>query len=232
MKKLLITLGIVALAFSAQAESPVASNSAMVASESTGPLVWESKEIAVTAQLGAQNESIVFKFTNASDKDVTITNVHASCGCTTPRLEKYTYAPGESGEVTAIFNIGNRQGMQVKQVTVTTDDGAPPSILTLKVDIPELVRFSARALIWRKGEEPAPKTVVANIKQEDAIHLTNVITRDDTFSVELKEVEAGKTYEIIATPSATDKPIARSVTISSDFPATSPQNFTLTLRVL
>lgn len=230
MKNLLIAIALFSFTLPAMADisSPVGAAS----QSEKKSLTWESKEIAVTAQPGAQNETIVFKFTNTADKDVTITNVQASCGCTTPSLPKYTYAPGESGEITAVFNIGNRQGMQVKQVTVSTDDGAPSQILTLKVDIPQLVKFSARALIWRKGEEPTPKTIAADVTAEDAIHLMNVATRDDTFKVELKEVEPGKSYQIIATPAATDKPIARSISVSSDYPAGSPQNYTFTLRVL
>lgn len=230
MKNLFIITAL--LSFSLPAIADTNTPAGTVTSSAGKSLTWESKEISTTAQPGAKNETIIFKFTNTSDKDVTITNVQASCGCTTPSLSKYTYAPGESGEITAVFNIGNRQGLQVKQVTVSTDDGNAPEILTLKVDIPLLVKFSARALIWRKGEEPTPKTIVANVSHDEAIHLLDVANRDDTFKVTLNEVEPGKIYEIVAVPSATDKPIARTISVSSDYPSDFPQNYTFTLRVL
>ena len=49
-----------------------------------------------------------FAFRNIGDDPVTIMRVTSSCGCTTPRLDKRTYAPSESGAITARFEIGQR----------------------------------------------------------------------------------------------------------------------------
>lgn len=65
--------------------------------------------------------SHTFNFKNVSDKTVKIT-VAASCGCTVAGLEKDTYAPGETGKITASFNPQGRNGPQTKVLTMTVID--------------------------------------------------------------------------------------------------------------
>lgn len=57
-------------------------------------------------------------FTNTSNETIKLA-VAASCGCTTSTLEKNTFAPGESGKVTASFNPAGRMGPQTKTLTFT-----------------------------------------------------------------------------------------------------------------
>src|SRR5689334_11783533 len=59
-----------------------------------------------------------FTFRNAGPSPVTIKSVKTSCGCTTARLEKNLYAPGETGEVVTRFNFGDRKGAHRKLITV------------------------------------------------------------------------------------------------------------------
>jgi hypothetical protein len=61
-----------------------------------------------------------FEFTNVTQEPITITNVRASCGCTTPSWTKTPVMPGESGQVTAVYNPKNRPGPFNKTLTVTT----------------------------------------------------------------------------------------------------------------
>lgn len=65
--------------------------------------------------------SHTFSFKNISDRTVKIT-IAASCGCTVAGLEKDTYAPGETGKVTATFNPQGRNGSQTKVLTMTVID--------------------------------------------------------------------------------------------------------------
>jgi hypothetical protein len=69
----------------------------------------------------AEPASHTFNFKNISDRTVKIT-VAASCGCTVAGLEKDTYAPGETGKVTATFNPQGRNGSQTKVLTMTVID--------------------------------------------------------------------------------------------------------------
>ena len=62
-----------------------------------------------------------FEFTNQGNDPVTITNVRASCGCTTPAWTREPVLPGEKGFITAVYNPKNRPGPFHKTLTVTTN---------------------------------------------------------------------------------------------------------------
>lgn len=67
--------------------------------------------------------SHVFKFTNLSMSPLTLSNVKASCGCTTPSWSKKPVAPGETGEITVTYNAKNRPGAFNKSITITLTNG-------------------------------------------------------------------------------------------------------------
>lgn len=71
-----------------------------------------------------------FTFTNKGKVPLTISNVQASCGCTTPSYTKEPIAPKKKGEVTATYNAA-AVGEFNKTVTVFTNTGTPIT-LTLK----------------------------------------------------------------------------------------------------
>jgi Protein of unknown function (DUF1573) len=51
-----------------------------------------------------------FKFKNTGKGNLTISNVQASCGCTTPEWTKEIIAPGGEGYVMATFNSNGKGG--------------------------------------------------------------------------------------------------------------------------
>jgi hypothetical protein len=61
-----------------------------------------------------------FKFTNTGKIPMVITNVAASCGCTTPDWTKDPIPPGGSGFIKATFNAASPGGFN-KTVTVTSN---------------------------------------------------------------------------------------------------------------
>jgi hypothetical protein len=73
-----------------------------------------------------------FKFTNTGDKPVVITNVQASCGCTTPGWTKEPVKPGETGEVLATYRTS--AGPFDKTLTVTAT-GVSNIVLHIKGNV-------------------------------------------------------------------------------------------------
>lgn len=63
-----------------------------------------------------------FSFKNEGTAPLTLTNVKASCGCTTPSWTKEAIAPGETGKVSAEYNMAKPGGFN-KSITVTTAGG-------------------------------------------------------------------------------------------------------------
>jgi hypothetical protein len=58
-----------------------------------------------------------FTFTNSGKTPLVITNVQASCGCTTPAWSKEPIAPGGQGFIKATYNAASMGGFN-KTVTV------------------------------------------------------------------------------------------------------------------
>ena len=72
-----------------------------------------------------------FTFKNTGKEPITLVNVHASCGCTTPSWTKTPVAPGQTGTVKATYDSKNRQGSFNKTITVRTD--GEPQYIVLRI---------------------------------------------------------------------------------------------------
>ncbi len=81
--------------------------------------------------------SYEFKFTNHSDLPVTVTNVQASCGCTTPSWTKSAVEPGQSGYIKAQYDPLNRPNAFTKTLSVsyTIGKAAGVEVLTIKGNV-------------------------------------------------------------------------------------------------
>ncbi len=63
-----------------------------------------------------------FHFTNTGNKELVITNVEVTCGCTTPKgWPRDPITPGNSGELTIAFNSTGKIGKQNKVITITSN---------------------------------------------------------------------------------------------------------------
>lgn len=102
-----------------------------------------------------------FVFTNVGTETLVITDVRSTCGCTVPELVKKDYEPGESGEITVIFNPENRANRQRKTINVTTDSRATPrAALTITANVTKVLEVQPKiANLGRtfKGEEKGMK---------------------------------------------------------------------------
>ena len=60
-----------------------------------------------------------FPITNIYQQPMQISSVRASCGCTTPIIEKQVLQPGETGSILARFNTGTHTGQKKATLTVS-----------------------------------------------------------------------------------------------------------------
>lgn len=65
--------------------------------------------------------SVVFKFKNEGMVPLILSNVRASCGCTTPTWTKEPVEPGQTGTITVTYNPNGRPGRFQKTVTITSN---------------------------------------------------------------------------------------------------------------
>ena len=76
-----------------------------------------------------------FKFTNTGSSPLIISNVRASCGCTTPEYSKNPIAPGDEGMVKVVFNSAGQAGKQHKVITVTSNAASPNTLLHVRGEV-------------------------------------------------------------------------------------------------
>jgi len=84
--------------------------------------------------------TVTFEFTNTGAESLIITNVSASCGCTTPDYTKEPVAPGKKGFVSAAYNPSNRPGVFDKSLTVTSNASNSTVVLNIKGEVTEKVK--------------------------------------------------------------------------------------------
>jgi hypothetical protein len=76
-----------------------------------------------------------FDYINGGGKELLITSVEASCGCTTPGWSSEPLKPGECESLELIFDATGRSGVQRKVVTVLSNASNQVVRLTIKANI-------------------------------------------------------------------------------------------------
>jgi len=105
------------------------------------PLTWDNMAHDFGNIPDTQTVTHMFKFTNNTDKTVTILRASGSCGCTVPDLQKKSFKPGESGEMAVTFNPQTRRGPNPKAVNIEYSEpaGTPNTVVTINANVQPLV---------------------------------------------------------------------------------------------
>lgn len=92
-----------------------------------------------------------FDFVNEGKEPLILSNVQASCGCTTPEWPKEPILPGKSAKITAIYNTQGRPGQFTKSITVTSNAKTPSVVLMISGTVEKAPATTA--------PEKAPNTI-------------------------------------------------------------------------
>jgi len=79
--------------------------------------------------------SAIFEFKNEGMSPLVLSNVRASCGCTTPKWTREPIEPGQTGQVTVTYNPNGRPGRFQKTVTVTSNAKTPTVRVYVKGEV-------------------------------------------------------------------------------------------------
>jgi hypothetical protein len=93
-----------------------------------------------THDFGKINESdgrvtTIFEFKNEGMSPLVLTNVRASCGCTSPKWTREPIEPGQSGQITVTYNPSGRPGRFQKTVTITSNAMEATTKLYIKGEV-------------------------------------------------------------------------------------------------
>ncbi len=209
--------------------------SILLAAAAQAELKWEQTTVDLHPAIGDKQAVAHFKYENVGKTPLHFKMVRASCGCTAARTQKKQVDPGEKGEITATFNIGGRNGTQVKTVTVQTDDPDPKSattILTLKTEIPQLLTMKPVLVYWQGGEEPKPKTITVKTNQGVAITELNVTSSNPDFTTKVQRGPASGEFLITVQPHDTNRAAFGAITIRPNYPNYPSNVFYATARIM
>ncbi|MCF7848417.1 MAG: DUF1573 domain-containing protein [Kiritimatiellales bacterium] len=164
-------------------------------------LKWESKTVRAEVLPVQLKTTVAFQFKNKGKTPVEILKINPSCACLAPRLAKKSFAPGETGVLTVVFNLEDRIGPQLKSLKVYTGENpAQPDILYIDVDIPEAFKLSAKQLLWNEGEERAPKLCRLTNVSGVPVSLKPVVPPQAGIKVETRTIKEGFEYDVVVDP--------------------------------
>ena len=171
-----------------------------------------------------------FTFRNAGAVPITIKSVKTSCGCTTARLDKNTYAPGEKGEVVARFAFGERKGSHRKMITVIADDGSKQE-LNLVVFIHPVLTISPALVYWKVGQPAEAQTVQLTAEPGTNARVKSVTSSNPRVRATLETTKPGEAYAVSVKPADTTQREIAELTVQTDYPPDAPRAFTIHARI-
>lgn len=77
----------------------------------------------------------VYNFKNTGNMPLVLSNVNASCGCTTPSYSKDPVGPGERGFITVKFNSKGKEGKLNKTVTAYANTKPAENTVSFKIEV-------------------------------------------------------------------------------------------------
>ena len=191
-------------------------------------LKWEQTAVELHPAPGDKEAVGHFKYQNTGSQPVRFKSVHTSCGCTAAQSQKEEVPPGEKGEITATFKIGDRTGTQVKSVTVQTDDPVnATTVLTLKAVIPQELEINPTFVFWGQGEALKPKSIVVRASKDFPIKQLRVTSSSPDFQTKVEQTGNGQ-FKIDIQPRDTSWNMAATLTIQ---PEGSTKTFSAMARV-
>lgn len=138
----------------------------------------------------------IFTFKNEGMEPLVLSNVRASCGCTTPTWTKTPIEPGQTGNITVTYNPNGRPGRFQKTITVTSNASAPTVKLTIRGEVIPKTQQPVSRFPQKMGEALATNSriltygSILNTKNiTKNIEYTNNSDKDITVEVLLNDKE-------------------------------------------
>lgn len=94
--------------------------------------------------------SVEFKFKNTGDQPIILSNVQASCGCTTPEWSKDPVLPGKTAVVKAGYNAA-AMGAFNKSITITSNAANSTQVIFIKGTVVDKSQIKAAATPAQKA---------------------------------------------------------------------------------
>ncbi len=181
------------------------------ASHSTAAVItFESAMVDLGTVTKGEPAAKKVTFTNTGKAPLTISNIKASCGCTTVQGWQQTVAPGQQGSFELKLDTARFMGAVTKTVDVESNAANG------------MVRLSLKALIWSpvtinppmvsfgsvlKGTKIEPRSVEITVTDAEPLKIAGATGNNPYFQTEMKSLAEGRKYRlIVSVPELGDRP--------------------------
>jgi len=141
-----------------------------------------------------------FKLLNTGDQSLEIADVKPACGCTTAGAWSRSIKPGESGTIPIQLETSRFSGPLTKTITVLSNDRQKPQkVLEVKADIWTPIQLSSPVAVFpalTNTDQVLTKSVTIRNHLETPVALTELQSDSLAFKPVLKEIAAGKEFEL------------------------------------
>lgn len=114
---------------------PVSENITATEGKALTTIQWLDSIRHMGSVKSGEKVQIAYRFKNTGDKQLVVSNVVVSCGCTVAEKPERPIAPGEEGVIKAEFNSAGRIGSNHKTITVHTNTPGEVTSLLFDVDV-------------------------------------------------------------------------------------------------
>jgi tRNA U34 2-thiouridine synthase MnmA/TrmU len=150
-------------------------------------LDFDNQIVEVTPGPSDEQIDAKFHFVNSSGNPVILESTGTSCGCTIVDVETRKYLPNEGGNLSVRYIIGDRSGIQMKNVSVFTmsKDVQEHAVLTIKVHLVEGPTVTPAIVDWHIGEEKEPKIATVTFGDASPYRIVGIHCDNETFTAQL-----------------------------------------------
>ncbi len=177
---------------------------------STAVITFDSTMVDLGTVTKGEPAAKKVTFTNTGKEPLTLSNIKASCGCTTVEGWQQTVAPGQQGSFELKLDTARFMGAVTKTVDVESNAANG------------MVRLSLKALIWSpvtlhppmvsfgtvlKGTKIEPRSVEITVTDAEPLKIGGATGNNPYFQTEMKPVEEGRKYQLtVSVPELGDRP--------------------------
>ncbi|MBX3322161.1 MAG: DUF1573 domain-containing protein [Phycisphaeraceae bacterium] len=150
-------------------------------------MVFETKAHNFGDIFDHEEQKFEFKFTNRGSVPLIIGSITSTCGCTVPDVVKKVYEPGESGEITVMYNPSGKKGVDARSVTIATNDMVEPQArLNIQANVKPLIVIEPTFIQFGQANK-------GEVKEADLY----VGGRIDDFKVSIATTSMPEAFEVV-----------------------------------
>lgn len=181
-----------------------------------GDLVFTPVSQAIQAGAGEKLIEVVFSVENTASVPLRILKLESGCECLEVSIDQDPIPARKTAKITGIFDIEKLRGSSERKIAVLTEQQELPVFLTTRIEVEPIYEIEQQMTTWTVGSDPVKKTIAFRVLRDEPVHVLSAESKRPEVTSELVEVEKGRLYHIVLTPSSTEKSLLGIVRLQTD----------------